>query len=197
MTRNTIKCLGILVILSCITFNLSCKSSISSNKQENDTTHFLLKDVPASMTSVTKGTLNKLELLRLKNNLKIVYDIDLDEIKYLTISYLKSRNDCWYENQYKLNSYKSNSWRNNIRENLNSEILFLHIDLGHKPGESKLDKGEFIYNLFPESKGYGYCDFTISLSHTGKYYFKKSHFFEDFANAFKNELIILDSENKE
>ena len=187
------------VILFVVLFIIiqSCKSSDLKKEPKTepkiDSKNFLFKDLKVSRKFITKEKLTGFKFKSLKNYLKIFHNIELDTIKYLTISYLKPRSDCWYDNQKFLNSKKSNFITNKIRSELNGEILFLHFDDTIKPGESKLDKVKFIYNFLPQGKKQGFCDYTFTVSYTGNSFFIPGHFYIEVANAFKNELKIIDS----
>lgn len=192
MTLNNTRYLTILFI-SLLFLIQSCGSSVSiTNNDEVDSKSFLIKDLPYATKNISQGKLNNLQLLKLKKHLNLNYKINLDEIEYLTISYLKPKKKCWYDNLKFLNTKYSNKRINKLRTQLNSEILFLHSDDKQKYGESKVDKNLFIYNLFPESVGDDFCDYTVSISYNGNYFFKISHFYVDVANALKNELELLD-----
>ena len=187
---------NILILILAVISIQSCRTSVQKLEENNSSKDFLFEDLNGKTKNIYKGKLDNLGALKLKKYLKSNHDIDLDEIKYLTISYLKPRNDCWYENHKFLNSKKSNKLFNKIRTELNSEILFLHNNNTIKDGESKLDKNQFIYNFFPKGKEEGFCDYTVTLSYSGNYFIKVSHYHSDVANAFKNELEILDLKSK-
>ena len=124
----------------------------------------------------------------LKEYLISSYNIDLNEINYLTVGYLKSEDDCWYDSYNFVNTSVSKKFREKCKKQSNTELLFLHYDKGHGGGISKYDIEHFFHDLFPEAHGTTFCDYTITISKNGNYLLQVSHFDIKVANAFRNEL---------
>lgn len=170
----------------------SCKSGSTMKEHDSesivDSKRFMLADVPYCHDHIAGGTLEGNQLVSMKEYLFSAHHIDLDEINYLTVSYLKSSNDCWYDSYKMMNTSAQIEFIENEKVKSNTTLLHLHYDKGHGGGISKYDIEHFFHDLFPETHGSSYCDYTITLSKSGAYLLKVSHFDIKVANAFRNEL---------
>ncbi|GAA3790975.1 hypothetical protein GCM10022271_24290 [Corallibacter vietnamensis] len=173
-----------LFLILFVLFAFSCKSTKSNTKK--NTKDYTLADIKNSSSLIQVGELKKHELATFKKYLKETFNKDLDSLKYLTISYLKSKNKCWYDN-YSGIEKKSNIKRiNKYKSEMNSDLLMAHYDYGYTSFYSHYDKSKIISTLF--DKGKESCDFMLTINSDGVYLFKTSHFYTDVANAFTNEL---------
>jgi hypothetical protein len=179
-----------LLILIAFVFQ-SCKPIQPQKEHEFefvDSKDYMLVDVPYTHDHISGGQLKGNQLSSLKEYLISSYNINLNEINFLTVGYLKSRDDCWYNNYGFVNTNASKKFREECILQSNTELLFLHHDKGHGGGISKYDMEHFFHDLFPVAHGDSFCDYTITISKTGNYLFQVGHFDIKVANAFKNEL---------
>ena len=179
-----------------VTLLMACKSIKTENEISVDSKNYRLKDVLYAKKSISAGQISNNNLNEFKSHLVEHYNTDLNTITYLTITYIKPRSSCWYENysHIKRQNFKAlESVKPILPEESNHNMVFSFFDKGYTEGLWRNDKNGFFYNLFPESKGFDFCDFTITINKYGDYLIKKGH--PDYAvtNAFKNELEDYDN----
>lgn len=181
-----------LLLIGLLSFG--CKSV--TPEEVKDTKHYLLGDVKPYMKSIAAGTIKDSDFNNLSNYLKENFNIDIYETQYLTVSYLKPKSMCWYNNYANISKERGMKFIDKLKEQSNSQLLFLHSDKGHSESWSNIDPEKYFYNLFPDAKGSDFCDFTITLSVSKNFFLKKGHFDISVANAFKNELEKFDASNQ-
>ncbi|TBV26813.1 hypothetical protein DMZ43_07035 [Meridianimaribacter sp. CL38] len=178
-----------LFLILFVLFAFSCKST--KNNTEKNTKNYTLSDIKTSASSIEVGELKKQEIVDLKKYLKETFNKDLDSLKYLTISYLKSKNKCWYDNYQNISSDSNKDLLNKLKTKMNSDLLIAHYDSGYNSFYSLHDEKKIISSLF--DRGYETCDFMLTINSMGVYLFKTSHFSIDTSNAFTNELKKLET----
>ena len=174
--------------LSTILFFLllsSCGTKVvDSNKVNNSAPQLVnteyFQEYKEHIKNLEKGALTEESLPVFKSYIKELFNIDINNTNYLTISYLKSRGDCWYDNYANINSKQAKIKTDKLKQQIVSDLVFAHYD-NKKSTYSIQDEKKLLYSLF--NKNYEVCDFTIVIDKEGRYYFKASHFSPEVANA--------------
>ncbi|WP_460219079.1 hypothetical protein [Psychroserpens sp. MEBiC05023] len=174
-------------------FLFACKSKTINAKTDIDSKNFKLTDVAYAKKQIYVGELNTDQLKLLKTYLLENFDKNIDSLHYISISYLKPRNVCWYNNYAALFSNSYEKTTESIKSKMNSELLFIHSEPEAPKTVSYFDNNQFIYKLF--DKGLEACDFSVTIDYKGNFLFKAGHFDVKVLNAFRNELENFNTKN--
>ncbi|SFI93661.1 hypothetical protein [Olleya namhaensis] len=167
-----------LLLSSCGTKVVDSKKTFNSNSQTINKEYF--QEYKEHLKNLEKGVLTEEALPIFKSYIKELFNIEINDTEYLTISYLKSRGDCWYDNYANINSKQAKINADKLKQQIVSDLVFAHYD-NKKSTYSTKDEKKLLYSLF--NKNYEVCDFTIVIDKAGRYYFKASHFNPEIANA--------------